>query len=148
MRRGCAPLSLAILLLIIGVLAIQYRSSEPRPEFLFINELASELRDENVARIAVENDEVEIIFRDGTRAFTRKEGNRSLVEQLLDLGVPEELLSSKSVQIEVKDSGIFGMTGLFPFAIIGGVGFVVGALVMLAIARAGFFGLKDWLLKK
>ncbi len=143
MRRGCAPLSLAILLLIIGVLVVQFRSSGFQPEMFSINELADEIQEGNVVRLVIEGNDVEMIFVNGTSAFSRKEENKTLVEQLLALGVSEEMLSSENLLIEVRDPGLFDSTYLVPFLIFGGVGFILGALVMLLLVRSECIGIKE-----
>ena len=143
MRRGCAPLSFAILLLVIGVLLFQFRSSGQQPEILCINELAEEIQEGQVNRLIVEGNGVKFIYFDGTSAFTRKEESKTVVEQLLVLGVSEEMLSSENILIEVKDPGLFDSTYLVPFMVFGGVGFILGALVMFMLVRSGHIGVKE-----
>jgi hypothetical protein len=138
MRKGCAPLLLAILALVIGVLVIQFRSSRYQPEQISINEVAGEIQEGNVIRLIVEGDDVEIIFNDGTSVFSRKEENTILVEQLLLLGVSEEMLSSENILIEVGEPGLFDSIYLVQFLIFVGAGFILGAFVMLMLARSGY----------
>jgi len=104
---------------------------------LSINELAGEIQEGNIIRVIVEGNDVEFIYYDGTSAFTRKEENKTLVEQLFLLGVSEEMLSSENILIEVKEPSLFDSTYLVPFLVFGGVGFILGALVMFMLVRSG-----------
>jgi len=86
--RGRNSLVLLVLILIITVLVFQFRSSSPQPERLFFNELAEKIKTGEVSRIIVDDNDLEIIFRNGESAFSRVEPTKTTVEQLLDLHAP------------------------------------------------------------
>jgi cell division protease FtsH len=90
------------LVLIIAVLIIQFRAGAPQPERLYLNEVASAIQSGEVARIVVDENELEIIYQDGTSALSRTETGQTAVEQLLALGVPQSALSPDSVEIDVQ----------------------------------------------
>jgi cell division protease FtsH len=98
---------LVILLLIIVVLVIQFRAGAPQPQRLFFNELADQIRTGDVARVIVDDNDLEVVFRDGTSAFSRKEPTKTAIEQLLDLGVTPEQLSASQVEWEIKQPSDF-----------------------------------------
>jgi len=100
--RGRNSLVLLVLILIITVLVFQFRSSSPQPERLFFNELAEKIKTGEVSRIIVDDNDLEIIFRNGESAFSRVEPTKTTVEQLLDLGVTSEDLSPNRIQLEIK----------------------------------------------
>lgn len=100
--RGRNSLVLLILILIITVLVFQFRSSTPQPVRLYFNELAEKIKTGEVSRIIVDDNDLEIIYKNGTSAFSRVEPTKTTVEQLLDLGVTSEDLSPNRIQLEIK----------------------------------------------
>jgi len=100
--RGRNSLVLLVLILIIAVLVIQFRSGAPQPERLYFNEVAQAVRTGDVARLVVDENEIEVIYRDGASALSRKEPTQTAVEQLLALGVEPSMLSPDNVSIEIK----------------------------------------------
>ena len=139
MKRGSNSIFLVILLLIVIVLTIQFRAGAPQPERLSFNELADALNNGNVSRLIVDETEVEVMFTDGSIALALKEGSRTLVEQLLELGVSEEMLSSERVRIEVTQPGLLSTSNLIPLLVAGAAGTVLGAALVLLAIRAGYF---------
>jgi cell division protease FtsH len=100
--RGRNTLVLLILLLIIAVLIIQFRAGTPQPEQLYFNQVADAVKKGEVTRIVVDDDNLEVIYRDGHSALSRKEPSDSVIQQLLDLGVTQDQLSPDNVQLEIK----------------------------------------------
>ncbi len=139
MRSGRNSLVLIILVLIVTVLAFQFRASAPQLERLYINQLADALKRGDVSRLVVDETNVEVVFKDGAIALTQKDRSRTLVDQLLELGVTEEMLSSDRVEIEVRASGLISTSNLVPLLVVGGAGTVLGAALMLFAVRAGYF---------
>jgi cell division protease FtsH len=100
--RGRNSLVLLILILIITVLVFQFRGAAPQPERLYFNQLAQLVKSDEVGRIVVDDSDLEITLDNGDTAFSRMEPTKTLVDQLLDLGVTPEDLSPDRVQIEIK----------------------------------------------
>jgi cell division protease FtsH len=100
--RGRNTLVLLILLLIIAVLIIQFRAGTPQPERLYFNQVADAVKKGEVTRIVVDDNNIEVIYRDGHSALSRKEPSDSVIQQLLDLGVTQDQLSPSNVQLEIK----------------------------------------------
>jgi cell division protease FtsH len=97
-------------LLFIAIIAMVYFQMQQRPDtqdVLTINELAAQIENGEVTRIVVETDNrLRIIYSDaGAEVIereTHKEGEQTLVQQLLALGVSPEKLASGNIQIEVR----------------------------------------------
>jgi cell division protease FtsH len=87
---------------IVAILVIQFRAGAPQPARLYLNEVAREIAAGNVSRVVVDDNNLEVIFRDGTSAFSRKEPTKTTIEQLVDLGLTPEALTSETLQIEIK----------------------------------------------
>ncbi len=96
-------------LFFIAIIAMIYMSVRQDAAFnepLTISEVARDVQAEKVSRILVENnDELVVIYGSGDDAVERtshKEPTTTLVEQLLNLGVPAEALSAANVKIEAR----------------------------------------------
>ncbi|MGD2252375.1 MAG: AAA family ATPase, partial [Anaerolineales bacterium] len=100
--RGRNSLVLLMLLIIIVVLVIQVRAGATQPERLYFNEVADKILNNQVARIVVDDNDLEVIFHDGTSALSRKEPTKTAIEQLMDLGVSAQQLSADNLEIEIK----------------------------------------------
>jgi len=101
--RGRNSLVLLILILIVTVLVLQFRGGANQPERLVFNEVADQIRSGDIARIVVDENELEVIFENGNTALSRKEPTKTFVEQLLDLGVTSDDLSTARIKLEIKE---------------------------------------------
>ena len=100
--RGRNSLVLFILILIVAVLVLNFRQSAPQPKRLFFNEFAEAIQSGEVVNVVVDENDLEITFASGEKAFTRKEPSKTAIEQLLDLGVLPAQLSSETIHWEIK----------------------------------------------
>jgi cell division protease FtsH len=91
------------LILIVAVLVFQFRDGARQPERLAINEVADRIKSGKITRIVVDDNDLEVISVEGDTAFSRKEPTKTFVEQLLDLGVSADDLSTSSMKIEIKE---------------------------------------------
>jgi len=92
-----------ILILIVAALVLQFRGSANQPERLAFNEVADRIRSGEIARIVVDDNDLEVIFEDGNTALSRKEPTKTFVDQLLDLGVTSSDLSTTIIMLEIKE---------------------------------------------
>jgi cell division protease FtsH len=94
-----------ILILIVAVLVFQFRGDTSPPDRLAFNELAEMIKSREIARILIDDNEVQVISEEGDimTAFSRKEPTKTFVEQLLDLGVSSDDLSPSRIKIEIKE---------------------------------------------
>lgn len=136
MRRRSNIMVLFILLLIVIVMYIQFRSTSPNLEMLPINELADEIGRGNAARLIVNGNDIEVKFRDGSHALARKESGKTVAEQLAEFGVPADRLSSDSIEIRVEGSGILSEANLVVALAAGTAGMILGAGFVLLVQRA------------
>lgn len=94
--------------MIIAVLFFQFRNETTQTEPLLFNELAAKIKAGEVARIIVDENDLEVIYHDGTRGVSRKEPTKTTVEQLKDLGVTHEELTLRNVELEIKEPSDLG----------------------------------------
>jgi cell division protease FtsH len=101
--RGRNSLVLFILLMVVAVLVYQFRSGSNQPERLPLNEAAAKIKSGEIVRVVVDENELELVFANGDKAFSRKEPTKTAVEQFIDLGVTERDLAAANIALEIKE---------------------------------------------
>jgi cell division protease FtsH len=86
----------------VAALVLQFRSSQGQPVRMNFNEFADAVRAGEVKSVSVDENELEVTFRDGSVKYTRKEPDKPAIEQLLELGVRSEDLASNRIAWEIK----------------------------------------------
>ncbi len=126
--RGRNSLVLMILILIVAVLVFQFRGDTSPPERLAFNEIAEMIKSREIARILIDDNEVQVISEEGDimTAFSRKEPTKTFVEQLLDLGVSADDLSPSRIKIEIKEPSDWN-------TILGLVTYILPALLVVGL---------------
>jgi cell division protease FtsH len=92
-------------LFIIGIavlLFFNYRQNATSTEALTINEVAMQIRQQEVTRLVSDENEVRVIYEDGSEAVAHKDPRSTLVEQLKEFGVTTEDLNPEVVKVEIK----------------------------------------------
>ena len=100
--RGRNTVVLIILLVIVAALVLQFRSSQGQPVRITFNEFADAIKAGDVRSVTVNDNELEVTFRDGSVKYTRKEPDKPAIEQLIELGVRSEDLASNRIAWEIK----------------------------------------------
>ena len=91
-----------MLLVIVSALVLQFRSSQAQPVRMNFNEFADAVKAGEVKSVTVDENELEVTFRNGSVKYTRKEPDKPAIEQLLELGVRSEDLASARITWEIK----------------------------------------------
>lgn len=108
-----------LLLVVLYSLIYEVQSKE---KIIPISELASEIQKEEVRKIEISGDQLQITLRDDKKQMSKKEAESSLSESLLNYGVSKEMLAN--IEVEVKEeSGLMYWLGIIfpilaPFLII------------------------------
>lgn len=108
-----------LLLVILYSLVYEVQNKE---KIIPISELALEIQKEEVRKIEISGDQLQITLRDDKKQMSKKEAESSLSESLLNYGVSKEMLVS--IEVEVKEeSGLTYWLGIIfpilaPFLII------------------------------
>jgi cell division protease FtsH len=99
---------------------------------LTINQLASEVQNNKVARIVTDENKLTVTYKDGTQktATSTKDTGATLVEQLTALGVTPAQLSSENIQIEIKPPSqwlglLSGLAYILPIVLVIGAFFFI-----------------------
>ncbi len=114
---------------IIILVFYSFNQSSTTQETLSINQVAADIQSGKVSRIIEEQDQLTVIYGNGSDAIERtshKETETTLVQQLKDLGVSSDQLVPEKISITVKPPspwlGIASALGyIIPFIILGGV---------------------------
>ena len=106
--RGRNSLVIFILFLTIVAVLVYGRSEATQPERLPFNEVAAKIQSGAIVRVVVDENELELIYTDGTTALSRKEPTKTTVEQLKDLGVTESALAPPYLSLEIKEPSDLG----------------------------------------
>jgi cell division protease FtsH len=106
-----------VLAALVGVfLYNQFVLRQPEPEIMSLQELATEIKEGNVRRIAIEQNKLYIEQKGGGEALSHKEQDVGLVELLGNLGVSQAML--RDVEIKVAEpSGLFNWLGILSWVL-------------------------------
>jgi len=99
---------------------------------LTINQLASEVQNNKIARIVTDENKLTVTYKDGSQktATSTKDSGATLVEQLTELGVTPAQLSAENIQIEIKPPSqwlgfLSGLAYILPILLVIGAFFFI-----------------------
>ena len=121
--------SIIYVLLFMGIIILvfySFRQQAITTEDLTIGEVAQEIINGRLKRVVVNEDEIKLIYPDGSEGTSHKEPDATFVEQIKELGVTVEDLSPENVTIEIKPPsvwfGVINVLGyILPFIMIAGL---------------------------
>jgi cell division protease FtsH len=96
--------SIIYLLLFIAIISlVVYNFQQPAAqETLTINQVAADIQAGKVERIEESDNNLDVIYTDGTQRKSHKEADSTLVQQLKELGVTTASLQPDKVKLEIK----------------------------------------------
>jgi len=111
--------SLIYILFIVAIailLFFNFQANIGAQEELTINEVAMQIKNGEIKRITEDENQLRVIYADGSEATSHKEQAATLVEQLKDLGVTTEDLNPNRVVVEIKPPGAWvGIITIFSY---------------------------------
>ncbi len=121
--------SFIYILLFVGIIILvfySFRQQATTTEELTIGEVAQQIVDGKLNRVVVNENELQLIYPDGSKGTSQKEPDATFVQQLRELGVSAEDLNPDNVIIEIKPpSAWFGLINILgyvlPFIMIAGL---------------------------
>ncbi len=116
-------------MLFVGIIILvfySFRQQTVTIEDITIGQVAQEIKSGKLTRVIVNEDELELIYRDGTEGTSHKEPDATFVQQILELGVTSAELDPKNVIVEIKPPsawfGVINVLGyILPFIMIAGL---------------------------
>ncbi len=94
----------------------QLAMRQPQPDVISLQDLATEIKEGEVSRIAIKGDTLLIERVDGTEVSAYKENDTTLIGTLGNLGVSQEQLSEVMVEV-MPPSGLFGWLGILSWVL-------------------------------
>jgi cell division protease FtsH len=76
----------------------QVSVGQPQPDLISLQQLATDIKDNKIARISIEDDTLLVERKGGAKAVAHKEEGASLVETLTNLGVSQQRLSAVEIE--------------------------------------------------
>jgi len=121
--------SFIYILLFVGIIILvfySFRQQATITKELTIGEVAQQIVDGKLNRVVVNENELKLIYPDGSEGTSQKEPDATFVQQLRELGVSAEDLNPDNVIIEIKPpSAWFGLINILgyvlPFIMIAGL---------------------------
>ena len=111
--------SLIYILFIVAIailLFFNFQQDISSQEALTINEVAMQIKNGEITRIVEDENQLRVIYKDGSEATSQKEQTATLVEQLKELGVTTEDLNPERVKVEIKPPGAWvGIITIFSY---------------------------------
>jgi cell division protease FtsH len=106
-----------VLAILVGIfLYNQLALRQPQPDVISLQDLATEIKESKVARIAIEGNTLDIERVDGSTATAYKERDTSLVKTLENLGVSQEALNQVVIEVTAP-SGLFNWLGILSWVL-------------------------------
>ncbi len=94
----------------------QLAMRQPQPDVISLQDLATEIKEGEVSRIAIKGDTLLIERVDGTEVSAYKENDTTLIGTLGNLGVSQEQLSDVVIEV-TPPSGLFGWLGILSWVL-------------------------------
>jgi cell division protease FtsH len=125
-RNRSSIIYLLLFIAIISMVVYNFQQNTTTQEVLSINQVAVDIQSGTIERIIEDDNRLEVIYTDGAKRTSHKEGTATLVEQLKDLGVATEQLHPDRISLEIKPPsawlGVATALGyILPFIILAGV---------------------------
>jgi len=106
--------ALFVIMLIVFVYSLVAEQANQKEE-ISISDLAREINIDNISKIIVKGDVLEITFKEGVEKISKKEVENSLTETLANYGVSSEKLSTVNIDIKNPSGFLFWLGTLLPF---------------------------------
>lgn len=107
--------ALLIIFLLISGIFILYSNPGQKPEKISLSDLVSQVNNEQVKSIDVQNDGLSITLKDGKIETSTKEKEAGLTESLKNYGVDPNKLNDVNIQIKEDSSLTIFLTNILPF---------------------------------
>lgn len=108
-----------VIILIFFVLSaiFTFYSSGEKPQEIGFSALIEEINQDRVAKIIVENNNLEIELKDGTKQISKKEQEASLTESFKNYGVEQNKINSLNMEIQEPSGIMFWINGILPIVL-------------------------------
>ncbi len=125
-RNRSSIIYLLLFIVIIALVIFNFQQRSAVQESLTINEVAADIQSGKISRIVEDENQLRVIYGEGTERLSHKEDDSTLVDQLKALGVTTEQLQAKQIKLEIKPPSAWLSVAtilgyILPFVILAGV---------------------------
>ena len=108
-----------IIILIFFILSaiFTFYSSTNEPKEINLSQLIEEINQEQIAKITIKDNNLEIDLRDGTKQISKKERESSLTESLKNYGIEQNKINSLNMKIQEPSGTMFWIGSILPIAL-------------------------------
>jgi cell division protease FtsH len=110
-------LILLVAFFVLGTLLSLWNGSQKPAQQISFNQLASEVKDGKIDKIAINKDELDITLKDKTKQATTKETGQPLTELLTNLGVATDKISQVQISVDTPSGLDYWLGLLLPFLV-------------------------------
>ncbi len=104
-------------LFVIALIFAYLNAALERPEVVALSELVGRINREEVSKIVVKNDDLEIMLKDGGKLLAKKETESSLTETLKNYGVDQSKLGAIDLEIKQNVGAAFWFSTVLPLVL-------------------------------
>ena len=105
-----------IMMVLSGVYSLFSGQGQSKEE-IALSQLATEVSNGNVEKIAVHGDNLQIILKEGGEKISKKETETSLSETFANYGVPKDKISQVAIEIKEPAGFLYWLGNILPFLI-------------------------------
>ncbi len=112
--------NIVYLLLLVGIISLllySFTENRAASSLISVNQLADQIKKGTVARLEVNDSNVDILYKDRSVSKSIIDSNATLLDQMVLLGVTQDQLSSEKIDIRIKEEsgwiGIFSLLSYF-----------------------------------
>ena len=92
-------------------------AEQEKSEEISLSRLVEEIRNDDVLRITVQENNLEVALKNGVVQTAQKEPDAALSETLINYGVSPEALANVTVEIKQPSGAVFWLSALLPFIV-------------------------------
>jgi len=104
-----------VIFLIISVVFSFFSQKNPAPKSVTLTQLIQQINQEQVSKIVVNNQEINITLKDGTQEQATAESNAALSDTLKNFGVDPQKIQQVQIEVAQASSFQFWLVNLLPF---------------------------------
>lgn len=125
--------TIILLFLLLSGIIILYQSPDKKPANISLSELVTEINQDKVKTIAVQNNILDIELQDGSKQKASKESESSLTETLTNYGIDKEKVKNVSITVKEDSGWSFWLSSILPFLL---PFLLIGAFIWFMLRQA------------
>ena len=122
-----------VVFLLISGLFVLYGKPEKAPKKVSLSSLVQQVNDNKVQEIKVDNDNLDIILKNGIKEKSTKEKSSGIVETLKNYGVDSQKLQAVSIDVQGESGMNFWLGTILPFLL---PFLLIGAFIWFMLKQA------------